>query len=173
MTHSKKSRPPCIGHISDFEMPKATFSYTGSTETFGPGVCLSRKLGLTRMGIHYESLPPGKRSSWPHAHSGEEEFVFVLEGTPQVWLDGHVYDLGPGDSVAFAAGSGQAHALINNTEIDVRLLVVGEGNHIPDKIFYPLHPARNQECRDKGYFWEGHPEHELGPHDGLPDAVKK
>jgi len=34
-----------------------------------------------------------------------------------------------------------------------------------DKIFYPMHPARNEECKGNGFFWEGHPENEMGPHD--------
>jgi uncharacterized cupin superfamily protein len=57
---------------------------------------LGDRLGLTRIGIHHERLPPGRTTSLPHAESAEEEFVFVLEGTPDVWLDGVLHRLQPG-----------------------------------------------------------------------------
>jgi uncharacterized cupin superfamily protein len=62
---------------------------------------LGRRLGLTRIGIHHVRLPPGRRTSYPHAESAEEEFVFVIKGNPDAWIDGDLYPLRPGDSVAF------------------------------------------------------------------------
>ncbi len=75
--------------------------------------------------LHHELPPAGRRTSWPHAESAEEEFVYVIDGYPQVWIDGDIYDLVPGDAVGFPAGTGNAHTFINNSELDVRLLVVG------------------------------------------------
>jgi len=72
----------------------------------------------------------------------------------------------------FTPGSGQAHTLLNDTEGEVRLLVVGEGNEVPDKIFYPLHPKRNEECKAKGFYWENHPQNLLGSHDGLTKQLR-
>jgi hypothetical protein len=62
---------------------------------------LARKLGLGRIGIHHERLPPGRRTSYPHAESDEEEFVYVLEGHPEAWINGYLWKLEPGDSVGF------------------------------------------------------------------------
>ena len=149
-----------------------SFSYPGDTETFGTGAALGRAFGLKRVAINYEVLAPGDRSSWPHAHSEEEEFILILEGTPQVWIDGSLYDLNAGDCVGLPPATGHAHTLINNSQKDVRAIVVGEGDVPNDKIFYPMHPTRNQEMKEKGYFWEEHPKHELGPHDGRPDLKK-
>lgn len=87
------------------------------------GAPFGRHFGLTRLGIHHERLLPGRRTSYPHAESAEEEFVYVIEGAPDVWLDGELYRLGPGDAVGFPAGTGIAHTFLNNTEEDVRLLV--------------------------------------------------
>ena len=42
-----------------------------------------------------------------------------------------------------------------------------------NRIFYPLHPARNAQCKEKGWYWEGHPERELGNHDGLTDKLRE
>lgn len=144
--------------------------YPGSEELLSIGSPLGRATGLTRIGVHHELVPPGRRTSWPHAERDEEEFVFVLEGTPDVWLDGHIHRLEPGDGVGFPAGTGIAHTFINNTNDDVRLLVCGEASKNEHKVHYPLNPARNSEIGD-GH-WQDVPVRELGGHDGIPDAVR-
>ena len=46
--------------------------------------------------------------------------------------------------------------------------------HVPtDKIFYPKHPARDEEMKARGVFWEGHPKNEMGEHDGWTDKKRK
>jgi uncharacterized cupin superfamily protein len=153
-------RPAFIAHWSALEEP-ARANYRGSNEHFAHGAPLGRKLGLQRIGVHHMRVPPGRRVSYPHAESAEEEFVFVIDGHPDVWLDGHLHRLSPGDSVGFPAGTGIAHTFINNTPDEVRLLVVGEKN--PDNSrTYPLNPGVRGG-------WNDAPEHPLGPHNGLPD----
>lgn len=165
------NKPSFIKHCEDMRTEE-TFSYPGDTETFGTGAAIGRKLGLSRVAINYEVLQPGDRSSWPHAHKEEEEFIFILEGYPQVWIDGNTYELNPGDCVGLPPGTGHTHTLINNSDKPVRAIVVGEG-HVPtDKIFYPKHPERNLEMKNKGAFWEDHPENEMGTHDGWSDKKR-
>ena len=60
-------------------------------------------------------------------------------------------------AIDFKAGSGIAHTLMNETNEDVFYLCVGECSPTDDKIFYPLHPARNEEVRKEGFFWENCP----------------
>ncbi|EQC51836.1 cupin domain protein [Bacteriovorax sp. DB6_IX] len=134
-------------------IPEESYSYPGDSETFSYGVCLSRYFGMKNIAIWLEKLPPGKRTSWPHAHSVEEEFVFVLSGNPTVWLDGNKEQLEPFDAVDFKAGSGVAHTLINETQEDIFYLCAGECEPLNDKIYYPQHPARNEEMRGKGLLW--------------------
>ena len=165
------NRPEFIKHCEELRTNE-TSSYPGDTETFGTGAMLGRKLGLHRVAINYEVLQPGDRSSWPHAHKEEEEFIFILEGKPQMWSDGNVYDLSPGDCIGLPPGTGHAHTLINNSDKEVKAIVVGERNVPTDKIFYPKHPARNEEMKSKDAFWEDHPKHELGPHDGWSDKKR-
>ena len=120
-------RPDCIRHWRELEgVDDAT--YPDSTELFSIGAPLARGLRLNRLGIHHERLPPGRRTSYPHAESDEEEFIYVLEGYPEVWINGYLWKLEPGDSVGFPAGTGVCHTFINNTSEEVRLLVVGEAN---------------------------------------------
>jgi len=119
------SRPHFIAHWTELENPAAGH-YRGDDEPLGFDASVGEKLGLTRIGIHHLRVPPGTRISYPHAESAEEEFVFVLEGRPDAWIDGVLYPLVPGDSVAFPAGTGICHTFLNNTAAEVRLLVVGE-----------------------------------------------
>ena len=56
----------------------------------------------------------------------------MIEGTPDVWLDDRLHRLRPGDGVGFPAGTGISHSFLNNTEAEVRLLVVGETERVND-----------------------------------------
>ncbi len=161
-------RPDCIAHWSAIEGPEP-WRYDGDDELMGFGAAFGRAFGLSKLGIHHQRLAPGRRTSFPHAESAEEEFVYVIEGEPDVWLDGHLHRLRPGDGVGFPAGTAIAHSFLNNTPGEVRLLVVGEKSKAENRIFYPRNPERQPLHPD---WWEGHPEHELGPHDGMPDLVR-
>ncbi|MBC7427992.1 MAG: cupin domain-containing protein [Bacteriovorax sp.] len=167
----KNIRPDFIKHCDELVVNES-FSYPGDSETFGTGAALGRKLGLKRIGINYEILQPGDRSSWPHAHKEDEEFIFILEGHPQMWIDGNIYDLNPGDCVGLPPNTGHAHTLLNNSDKVVKAIVIGDSEIPTDKIFYPKHPKRNEECKEKGFFWDGHPENKIGNHDGWTDLKR-
>ena len=74
-------RPDFIRHWTELEEADDSH-YPGDEELMSIGAPLARLLGLGRIGIHHERLPPGRRTSYPHAESAEEEFAFVLEGRP-------------------------------------------------------------------------------------------
>jgi uncharacterized cupin superfamily protein len=159
-------RPDFIRHWRDLEQPDDAH-YPNDTELLSIRSPLARKLGLTRIGIHHERLPPGRRTSYPHAESAEEEFVFVLEGTPDVWIDGNLHRLQPGDAVGFPAGTGICHTFLNNTASEVRLLVIGEASKKENRIRYPLNEAHEATRPDR---WTDWPKRPLGPHDGKARA---
>ena len=163
------TRPACIAHWSEVETPD-TARYAGDDELLSIGAPLGRHFGLGRLGIHHERLPPGRRTSFPHAESHEEEFVYVLEGAPDVWLDGVLHRLAPGDSVGFPAGTGQSHSFLNNSDTEVRLLVVGETRKPENRIYYPVNPDR-KPLRDD--WWDDVPVREMGSHDGMPDLERE
>ena len=158
-------RPSCIAHWTDIERPD-DFRYSGTDELLCIGAPFGRHFGLTAIGIHHERLPPGRRTSYPHAESAEDEFIYVIEGTPDVWLDGRLHRLRPGEGVGFPAGTGQCHSFLNNTETEVRLLVVGETPKPENRIFYPRNPER-RPLRDD--WWDDPPPRDMGDHDGLTD----
>jgi uncharacterized cupin superfamily protein len=161
-------RPDFIAHWRALEGPD-DHHYSGDDELLSIGAPLAERLGLTRIGIHHERLPPGRRTSFPHAESAEEEFVYVLEGAPDAWIDGRLYRLRPGDAVGFPAGTGIAHTFLNNTEAQVSLLVVGEKPKPQNRIVYPRNPERRPLRAD---WWEDPPERPMGDHDGLLDKVR-
>lgn len=163
-----KERPAFIRHYIEIQSPDNAH-YPGSDEL----LCISADFGkafeFQRLGVGIDELPPGRRTSWPHAHSTEEEFIYVVEGTPDVWLDGQLHRLKPGDGVGFPAGTGISHTFLNNTDETVRLLVMGERKKADDRIFYPLHPHRREQIKER--WWDSVPSRPLGKHNGLPDTA--
>ena len=155
-----------IVHWSEIE-DAAPHRYSGADEVMGFDAAYQDRFGFQRLGIHHVRLPPGRRTSYPHAESVEEEFVFVIEGAPDVWLDGRLTRLKPGDAVGFTPGTGLCHSFLNNTDADVRLLVIGDTDKRENRIYYPLNPERKPLRRD---WWEDVPERPMGAHDGLTDA---
>ena len=161
------SRPSFI--VSSGDLPERTHIYPQSEEPMGPYRCIGKVAGLLRIGINLQRLPPGTRSSWPHAEEDEEEFVYVIEGEVDAWVDGHLHHMVPGDLAAFPAGTGICHCFINNTDHDALLLVGGEASKPGSRIVYPLNPSRRADLKP-GDWWDDAPARKLGPHDGLPDA---
>ena len=155
-------RPEFVAHWSQLEDPEP-HRYRGDDEPMGLDAAIGEKLGLTRIGIHHVRLPPGRRTSYPHAESAEEEFVFVVEGRPDAWIDGQLHALRPGDCVAFPAGTGVCHSFLNNSAEEVRLIVVGEKPKHQNKIRYPLNEAHEATRPDA---WKDWPPRPLGAHDG-------
>ena len=143
----------------------------GAYEAMGPVRRLGNAAGLERIGINIQRLPPGTRSSWPHAEEDEEEFVYVISGHVEAWIDGHTYTMESGDLAAFPAGTGISHCFINNTDREVVLLVGGEAPKPGSRIFYPVNPSRREDMPEQ-YWWSDVPRRELGAHDGLPEAQR-
>jgi uncharacterized cupin superfamily protein len=88
-------------------------------------VSLGDAAGLTRLGVHLIRIPPGKESFIPHAHSVQEEFVFVLEGAADAVLDGVRHPIGPGDFVGFPT-DGVVHSIVSRGPGDLVYLTGGE-----------------------------------------------
>ncbi len=166
----KKLRPdlrhPSIKQADEMREPDGWNHYPGSKELRSIGSPLAKAFGLKRLGIHHELLPPGRRTSWPHAEEDEEELIYVLEGTPEVWIDGRTYALKPGDTVAFPCGTGICHTFLNNSEQNACLLVIGESAKKNSRIYYPLNESRRDQVKEG--WWEDVPKRPRGDHDGHP-----
>lgn len=137
----------------------------------GPTRRLGKAAGLVRIGVNIQRLPPGTRSSWPHAEEDEEEFVYVIDGEVDAWVDGHLHRMVPGDLAAFPAGTGICHCFINNGDREALLLVGGDAPRPGSRIVYPLNLSRRADMKPNDW-WDDCPSRPLGPHDGMPDAVR-
>jgi uncharacterized cupin superfamily protein len=163
------TRPSFI--VSTSNVPERTHVYPQSEERMGPVRRVGKAAGLVRIGINLQRLPPGTSSSWPHAEEDEEEFVYVIEGAVDAWVDGNAYPMVAGDLAAFPAGTGIAHCFINNGDREALLLVGGEAAKSGSRIVYPLNPSRREDMAPSDW-WTDAPPRALGPHDGLPDALR-
>jgi uncharacterized cupin superfamily protein len=87
---------------------------------------LGEFFGLRNFGVNLTRLSPGAQSALRHAHTKQDEFVYVLEGHPTLVTDAGETELEPGMCAGFKAGSGDAHHLQNRTCAEVLYLEVGD-----------------------------------------------
>jgi uncharacterized cupin superfamily protein len=92
--------------------------------------------GLVNFGVNLTRLLPGGVSALRHAHTKQDEFVYILSGTAILRTDAGETTLGPGMCAGFRAGSGDGHQLVNRTEEDVVYLEVGDRS-AGDAVAYP------------------------------------
>jgi uncharacterized cupin superfamily protein len=88
--------------------------------------------GLTNFGVNLTTLLPGTISALHHRHSRQDEFIYVVSGSPTLVTDEGEVLLAPGMVAGFKAG-GIAHHLANRTAEEVVVLEVGdrsEGDHV-------------------------------------------
>jgi uncharacterized cupin superfamily protein len=156
--------------ISTSDVPEELGQYPASDEPLGYGRRIGKAAGLQRIGLHVERLPSGQRLSYPHAEDEEEEFVYVLEGEVDAWIDGHLHRMKKGDLAAFPCGTGICHTFINDGPNEALLLVGGEASKPASKILYPLNPERRAQIAPERW-WDDAPKRDLGPHDGKPHSI--
>jgi len=82
--------------------------------------------GLTNFGVNLTRLAPNAISALRHAHTRQDEFVYILQGRPTLHTDEGRTQLSPGMCAGFRAGTGNGHRLINDTGEEVVYLEVGD-----------------------------------------------
>lgn len=82
--------------------------------------------GLTNFGVNLTRLAPGAASALRHAHTRQDEFVYILQGNPTLHTDEGRTRLSPGMCAGFKAGTGNGHRLVNETAHEVVYLEVGD-----------------------------------------------
>ena len=97
---------------------------------------LGDAFGLGQYGVNLVTLPPGAWSSQRHWHTGEDEFVYVLEGRPTLVTDAGRTPLAPGMCAGFPAGDANGHHLVNDTDAPATYLEVGTRRE-GDDVDYP------------------------------------
>jgi uncharacterized cupin superfamily protein len=86
---------------------------------------LGDRTGLTRVGVSLARVPAGKESFVLHAHTLQEEWVFVLEGRGHVQLGDVDVEIAAGDFIGFPT-DGTPHVIRNSSDADLVFLQGGE-----------------------------------------------
>jgi len=144
------SNPPVAVRAADVPPRQKVSNYP---EPFASRVAGRQKrvlgdlFGLTNFGVNLTRLAPGAMSSIRHAHTRQDEFVYIVAGNPVLVTNAGERALEPGMCAGFRAGSMDAHHLINRTAADVLYLEIGD--RIPgDSAVYPdddLHLERSAD----------------------------
>jgi len=82
--------------------------------------------GLGNFGVNLTRLLPGGTSALRHAHTVQDEFIYLLEGHATLVTDEGETPLAPGMCAGFKAGTGNGHHLVNRSGSDVVYLEVGD-----------------------------------------------
>src|SRR5258708_34468725 len=79
---------------------------------------LGNHAGLQNYGVVMIRIVPGGQSSHRHAHSRQDEFVYVLEGEVTLETDAGEQILSAGMCAGFPAGTGDANRFANHSSPD-------------------------------------------------------
>jgi len=97
---------------------------------------LGDAFGLANFGVNLTRLAPGAVSALRHAHSRQDELVYILAGSPTLCTNEGSMRLAPGMCAGFRAGTGNASQLLNETGEDVLVLEIGDRSS-GDEVTYP------------------------------------
>jgi len=131
-----------VVHVDDVAEQEGSYPAPFDREKLSIYKDLGVAAGSRSIGFGLERLPPGRRTSFTHAHSHEEELVYVLGGTCHLRViepgaAPREIPLRAGHAVSFPAGTGIAHTFVNHGREECSLLVVGERRRDADRVFYP------------------------------------
>jgi uncharacterized cupin superfamily protein len=126
----------------------------------------SRRLGdhagLSNFGVNLTRIVPGGQSSARHAHSRQDEFIWVVSGEIVLETNEGQQTLRAGMCAGFPAGSGNAHRFVNRSSADATILVIGDRTPF-DEVTYPDIDNRARAGADGKYV---HTRKDGSPHEG-------
>ncbi len=138
--------PKYLVHADDVAEEEGHYPAPFDTERLSFGKNLGAAAGSARVGLWRERIPPGRRTSFTHAHSHEEELIYVLSGTCHVRLiepgrEPFELQVRAGHTVSFPSGTRIAHSFVNHGATDCEILCFGERRRDVDRGAYPEDPA--------------------------------
>ena len=92
--------------------------------------------GLTNFGVNLVRLLPGAGSALRHAHSRQDEFVYIVQGNAVLITNAGETQLTTGMCAGLKCGTGNGHRLINRSNEEVVYLEVGDRS-AGDTVVYP------------------------------------
>jgi uncharacterized cupin superfamily protein len=131
------NREPVAAHSVPVQNRKSLYPHPFSQQVEGRvRHRIGDHFGLTNFGVNLTELAAGSVSALVHHHTKQDEFIYVLSGTPTLVLDDEEYVLRAGDCCGFKAGSAVGHQLANRSKDPVLYLEVGD--RTPGD--YPVYP---------------------------------
>jgi uncharacterized cupin superfamily protein len=118
-------KTPYLMRRQQIEESLQTFSHPWNPNSEISGTQMGKVLGLTRTGVNFTKIPPGKESFVYHAHHREEEWIYILSGHGIAEVNGEEFEVHAGDFMAFPTPS-VAHHLKNSGDEDLVYLMGGE-----------------------------------------------
>ena len=94
------------------------------------------QLDSRKLGFNVTLIPPGKRAFPYHAHRGNEEMFFILEGEGSIRIAGETHKIRQGDFISLPPGRDSAHQIVNDSQAPLRYLAVST-MELPEVIEYP------------------------------------
>jgi uncharacterized cupin superfamily protein len=94
------------------------------------------ELDSQKLGFNVTIIPPGKRAFPYHAHRGNEEMFFVLEGEGSIRIAGTTRRIRKGDFISLPPGRDSAHQIVNDSAAPLRYLAVSTLQS-PEVVEYP------------------------------------
>jgi len=82
--------------------------------------------GLVNFGVNLTKLNPGAMSALKHYHLKQDEFIYIISGTPTLVLGSQEYVMHPGECFGFRKGQEIGHQLINKSPELVTYLEIGD-----------------------------------------------
>lgn len=92
--------------------------------------------GLSNFGVNLTRMAPGSTSALRHSHSRQDEFIYILQGSPVLVTESGETQLGPCMCAGFKACEGGGHQLVNRSSGMVVYLEIGDRT-AGDSDFYP------------------------------------
>jgi uncharacterized cupin superfamily protein len=92
-------------------------------------------VGAAATGMSVYELPPGQAICPYHYENPEEEWLLVLEGRPTLRHPGGEDALEPWDVVFFPSGPAGAHAVRNETDAPIRVLMFSDRSTVAASVY--------------------------------------
>ncbi|HBR00609.1 MAG: cupin domain-containing protein [Roseofilum sp. Belize BBD 4] len=108
---------------------------------------LADRFEIENFGVNLTELAPGGMSALLHHHTKQDEFIYIVSGTPTLLINEQEYLLNPADCMGFKAGDGVAHQLINRTKELVVYLEIGDRTP-GDEVNYPNNDLKGTQLED-------------------------
>jgi uncharacterized cupin superfamily protein len=91
---------------------------------------------ITNFGVNITTLEPGGISALRHAHSKQDEFIYIIQGEATLITNEGELQLESGMCAGFKHGTGNAHQIVNKSPGTVIYLEVGDRTE-GDEVIYP------------------------------------